>query len=137
MSTPIDDSVAVCALRCESLDNPLGIDVAAPRLSWQLTSSRRGVMQTAYQVQVSRAESGVIWDSGKVVSDNSTQVIYAGPDLESRRRYAWRVRVWDEADIVSAFTGKSINGAWKLRVRDLSAVDTGRLVSWTLSLQAQ
>jgi alpha-L-rhamnosidase len=104
MSTPIDDSVAVCALRCESLDNPLGIDVAAPRLSWQLTSSRRGVMQTAYQVQVSRAESGVIWDSGKVVSDNSTQVIYAGPDLESRRRYAWRARVWDEADIVSAWS---------------------------------
>src|SRR5262249_42962521 len=41
------------------------------------------------------------------------------------------------AQALSAFTGKSINGAWKLRVRDLAAVDTGTLVSWTLSLQAQ
>jgi subtilisin-like proprotein convertase family protein len=41
------------------------------------------------------------------------------------------------AQALSAFTGKSINGAWKLRVRDLSAADTGSLVSWTLSLQAQ
>ncbi len=41
------------------------------------------------------------------------------------------------AQALSAFTGKSINGAWKLRVRDLSASDTGSLVNWTLSLQAQ
>jgi subtilisin-like proprotein convertase family protein len=41
------------------------------------------------------------------------------------------------AQALSAFTGKAINGAWKLRVRDLAAVDTGTLLSWTLSLQAQ
>ena len=27
------------------------------------------------------------------------------------------------------------NGAWKLRVRDLAAADTGTLVSWELGLQ--
>ena len=41
------------------------------------------------------------------------------------------------AQSLSAFTGKAINGAWRLRVRDLAAIDTGTLVSWTLSLQAQ
>jgi len=41
------------------------------------------------------------------------------------------------AQSLSAFTGKAINGAWKLRVRDLAAVDTGTLNSWTLSLGAQ
>ena len=41
------------------------------------------------------------------------------------------------AQSLGAFTGKAINGAWRLRVRDLAAVDTGTFVSWTLSLQAQ
>jgi subtilisin-like proprotein convertase family protein len=41
------------------------------------------------------------------------------------------------AQALSAFTGKAINGAWKLRVRDLAAVDVGTLNSWTLSLGAQ
>ena len=41
------------------------------------------------------------------------------------------------AQSLGAFTGKAINGAWKLRVRDLAAQDVGPLVSWTLSLQAQ
>jgi subtilisin-like proprotein convertase family protein len=41
------------------------------------------------------------------------------------------------AQSLSAFTGKAINGAWKLRVRDLAAVDVGTLVSWSLSLRAQ
>jgi subtilisin-like proprotein convertase family protein len=41
------------------------------------------------------------------------------------------------AQSLAAFTGKAINGNWRLRVRDLAAADTGTLVSWTLSLQAQ
>ncbi len=41
------------------------------------------------------------------------------------------------AQSLAAFTGKAINGAWKLKIRDLAALDTGTLVSWTLSLQAQ
>jgi subtilisin-like proprotein convertase family protein len=41
------------------------------------------------------------------------------------------------AQSLAAFTGKAINGAWRLRVRDLAAADTGTLVSWTLSLEAQ
>jgi len=38
---------------------------------------------------------------------------------------------------LSAFTGKAISGNWTLKVRDLAAVDTGKLNSWTLSLTAQ
>ncbi len=41
------------------------------------------------------------------------------------------------AQSLAAFTGKAISGAWKLKVRDLAAQDTGTLNSWTLSLQAQ
>jgi subtilisin-like proprotein convertase family protein len=41
------------------------------------------------------------------------------------------------AQSLGAFTGKAINGAWRLRVRDLAGADVGTLVSWTLSLEAQ
>jgi trimeric autotransporter adhesin len=39
------------------------------------------------------------------------------------------------AQALSAFTGKATNGAWKLRVRDLAAADTGSLTSWELDLR--
>jgi len=39
------------------------------------------------------------------------------------------------AQALSAFTGKATNGAWKLRVRDLAAVDVGTLNSWALDLR--
>jgi alpha-L-rhamnosidase len=89
-------------LRIEYLEAPIGIDARAPRFSWQLTGSRRDAAQSAYQLLVARSESALfdgsalLWDSGRVSSDDSTQVSYAGPTLESRSRYFWRVRVWDE-----------------------------------------
>jgi subtilisin-like proprotein convertase family protein len=39
------------------------------------------------------------------------------------------------AQALSAFNGKATNGAWKLRVRDLAAADTGTLVFWELDLR--
>ena len=110
------------ALRCEYLKDPLGIDVAKPRLSWKIedriqesevrsqkTESRiqnpgsqiaRGVKQTAYQVLVAssqdllRKNQGDLWDSGKVESDQSLHVEYAGKPLISNMRCFWKVRVW-------------------------------------------
>ena len=41
------------------------------------------------------------------------------------------------AQSLSALTGKSIAGGWKLKVADLAAVDVGTLNSWTLSFAAQ
>ena len=84
----------VAGLRVEYLPNPLGIDVAKPRLSWRITSSERNTVQVAYQIQVTR-DAKVIWDSGRTTSDASVFVPYDGPALESRARYTWRVRVWD------------------------------------------
>ncbi|MGC4055185.1 MAG: hypothetical protein QM757_40635 [Paludibaculum sp.] len=82
------------ALRCEYLENPLGLDTATPRFSWQLTAGR----QSAYQIAV---ESGgaTIWDSGQVASAQSVHVPYGGAALQSRRRCAWKVRVWNEAGV--------------------------------------
>lgn len=90
-------------LRCEYQVNPLGIDTARPRLSWQLPASGRGVRQTAYRILVAssdallKADTGDLWDSGRVESAQSFGIEYAGRALRSRTRYGWKVKVWSSA----------------------------------------
>ena len=86
-------------LRTEYLTDPLGIDERHPGFSWRIESDRRGVLQTAYQIQVATSEkllaSGKpdMWDTGKKPSDACVQVRYAGKGLASRAAYFWRVRL--------------------------------------------
>ena len=95
-------AVSVGGLRCEYITNPLGVDVPHPRLSWVLTSPQRGEVQTAYQILVASSEEklkageGDLWDSGKVTSDQSTQLPYEGQTLPSRQHCYWKVQVWDK-----------------------------------------
>ena len=89
---------APTSLRCEYLDNPMGIDMAKPRFFWVLGHAERGQVQSAYQIVVStdpKAAAGDVWDSGKVASAKSTQVAFAGKALESGKSYFWKVRTWD------------------------------------------
>lgn len=85
-------------LRCDSLFEPMGIDTIAPSLSWQLVDSRRGAMQTAYEITVANSASGKadVWDSGRVASAQSAGVPYGGPALQPSHRFFWRVQVWDK-----------------------------------------
>ena len=93
----------VAGLQCEYAVNPLGVDAPRPRLSWTLDARERGQMQTAYQILVAsspdalRKHTGDQWDSGKVLSDQTSQIVYAGKSLGSGSRICWKVRVWDQA----------------------------------------
>jgi len=95
---------------CEHWENPLGVDVAQPCLSWILKSSRRGDRQTAYQILAASTRSrlnkdtGDLWDSGKVVSDDTIQISYAGKPLKSSQQIFWKVRVWDAHGQVSGWS---------------------------------
>src|SRR5258708_4920118 len=96
-----DTVVEIAALRAEYKENPLGIDAREPRLSWQIQANGRGVTQSAYQVRVARSERdlhegrNLVWDSGRISSDESAHCPYKGPALQSGQRYYWQVRVWD------------------------------------------
>lgn len=86
-------------LLTENRVNPIGLDVAIPRLSWQLISARQNVQQTAYEIRVSTDAAllakGTSWQSGRVASDQSVHVPYGGAALQPSQRYFWQVRIWD------------------------------------------
>ncbi len=94
IATSITAQVKLQNLLTENLTNPVGIDVQQPRFSWQLVSDRRNVSQTAYEITVSGAK-GSMWKSGKIMSDRSVHVPYAGTALQPGKKYTWEVRVWD------------------------------------------
>eukprot|EP01136_Pigoraptor_vietnamica_P012657 Opistho-1_new@52826 len=88
---------SVSHLLTENNPNPLEVDEALPRFSWQLTATQRNTMQTAYAIQVWEAgnKKNTVWNSGKVISDQSVYVPYAGKALQSGKKYNWSVQVWD------------------------------------------
>jgi len=92
--------IQVQNLRCEMLNNPLGIDVTQPRFSWQITATQRNVQQESYQIIVASskeklaADNGDLWNSGKVQSNQSIHVTYAGKALQSRDNCFWKVKVF-------------------------------------------
>lgn len=116
-----DSPATVEHLRCEYRVDPQGIDIVQPRLSWEMRDSRRGAKQTAYQILVAgtpeklAADQGDLWDSGKVVSDQSTQVVYAGKPLQSRMPCCWKVRVWDTAGKPTSYSKPA---SWSMGLLD-------------------
>jgi alpha-L-rhamnosidase len=123
---PTAGPLAPTGLTCEYMVDPLGIDSPQPRLSWTLSHMERSQGQNAYQLLVSTspgADAGDQWDTGKVSSEQSAFVRYAGPALKSRTSYFWKVRYWDRngrpgpysavARFETAFLpGTSMGGEW-------------------------
>jgi len=109
----VSSAVAILNPRTELKTSPLGIDVAKPRLSWELHSDARGIIQTAYEIIVSNNQQNVennigsSWQSGKVVSHSTFGVVFAGKPLASFTRYFWKVRIWDGNDQPSEWSSVS------------------------------
>jgi alpha-L-rhamnosidase len=96
------DSFKLVNLRAEYKANPVGIDAAKPRLSWEITFSGRNFIQSAYQIKAAGTEKelksgkNLLWDSGKIESDKSNQIAYNGTPLISGQRVYWQVKIWDK-----------------------------------------
>ena len=102
LSCSVDKKVEVVDLKCEYLENPLGIEINTPRLSWKLKDEGNNIKQKAYRILVSSNREklenniGDLWDTDTLFSDQSTQVIYNGSELISRQKAFWKVRIWDQ-----------------------------------------
>lgn len=113
----IGKDLEVTNLRTEYKTNPLGLDLKAPRFSWELLAADRNVSQTAYHILVSDNLSlldkniGNVWDSKLVQSDASIQVAYKGQPLQSAKTYYWKVKVSDNKKRTSSW---SKSGMWQM-----------------------
>ncbi|MGY1495773.1 family 78 glycoside hydrolase catalytic domain [Streptomyces sp. QTS52] len=90
----MDTTTTVVGLRTADDSGLVATPYPQPRLSWSLASERPGVLQHAYEIQVSTAPA---FDdpasSGEVESDLVTDHTWPAPPLRSREVRYWRVRV--------------------------------------------
>ena len=142
-SQPVDNSVrsslTINGTTCEYLENPLGIDVVKPRLSWEMNSPQFNKSQSAYEILVASSieklnnNQGDLWDTGKELSGQSVHVTYAGSSLKSRQKCYWKVRVWDESDKISEWS--EVN-SWEMAFLnesewEASWIEAPRVYNWT------
>ncbi|MBD3352849.1 MAG: alfa-L-rhamnosidase, partial [Candidatus Lokiarchaeota archaeon] len=101
MKEDMINMIKIDELKCEYLENPLGIDVKSPRLSWILKSKIKGQKQTAYRILAAsnigliNQDHGDLWDSGKIDSNESVNIPYNGVALKKCMEVYWKVKIWD------------------------------------------
>ena len=93
-------------LRCEYRENPLGLDVQVPRISWQIHAEERSWLQAAYQIQVSLEVgfNSLVWDSGKVLSAQCLHVELTSLTPQASQRYYYQVQVWNDQDEITEWS---------------------------------
>ncbi len=117
--------IGASKLKVEYMENPVGIDIPDPRFSWISVSEKRGCSQSACHIEVAKKAEDLVndgpkvWDTGKIQSSNSVNIVYEGEPLETGETYFWRVRVWDQngeaglwSRIASFHVGPMENSDW-------------------------
>ncbi len=112
------------ALTVDDLAAPVGLGLTDVYFGWQIADGRRGAVQSAYRVVVSRPVLGgpkhgaapVVWNSGKVLSAEQAFVPYGGPALSPDTTYQWTVQTWD---------GKGVSGPGAVAATFDTGLDDG------------
>ena len=97
-------------LLVNGVSDPLAIDRDTTRFTWMSPDTTRGERQTAFQILVASSVEGLTgekadyWNSGKVDSDQSASVEYAGKALPATARFWWKVRAWDQNGKASRYS---------------------------------
>jgi alpha-L-rhamnosidase len=120
-------------LKLDEMSNPLGFENLKPNFSWEIKPNGKSTKQTAYQIIVSSTEDnlkkdlGDIWNSNKTKGTASTKIEFKGKVLESRKKYFWKVKIWNEKAKPSTW---SETGNWEmglLNMTDWTATWIGKL----------
>ena len=98
------------ALTVDGLTAPIGLGTTDVWFAWRVNDSRRGAVQSAYRIVVSRmagagpssgepwaSGTAVVWDSGRMQSADQAFVSYGGPPLAPDSVYRWTVQTWAAA----------------------------------------
>ncbi|SFE16776.1 Alpha-L-rhamnosidase N-terminal domain-containing protein [Chitinophaga sp. CF118] len=107
----------VTNLLCEHKVSPNGVNASAPSFSWQIVTTQRGYLQSAYQLQI--ADDSALLSKQTAGIIKSTQPVHTGKKLLPAHRYYWRVQVWDQqnhasgwSDVTSFTTGLFTPADW-------------------------
>ena len=94
-------------LKTEFLTEPLGIDAAHPRFTWEYTNEEKDFRVSKYEIKIGTSPENLKIYSGKEV-------------LKPHTRYYWNVTVWDDknrkcktSQITFFETAKMQSGDWK------------------------
>ena len=118
--------LSISDLQCEYLDAPLAIDNTSPHFSWKMDSKQEGAHSIAYQILVAtdwsklNEQEADLWNTGKVIDENSNGIVYQGKTLDSRSFAYWKVRVWNQNDEVSEWSEATSFGIGMLSENDWS-----------------
>lgn len=102
--------LSVYNLRCENLQNPLGVNTLFPRFSWKINSTKNETEQKSFQLMVAtdsvllENDKANLWNSEVISSSESILVPYNGKPLKPGVFVYWKVRVWDESGEVSSWS---------------------------------
>jgi len=84
-----------------------------PFFGWIVNSDQNNTVQTDFQILVASSleniqkNIGDCWDSGRIKSDQSINISYAGKELRPNAVYFWKVKTWDNHGKESAFSSVS------------------------------
>jgi alpha-L-rhamnosidase len=104
--------IEITELKCNYKNNPSGVN-RNPRFSWILHSVERNQFQSAYHILLSddslllKENTGNIWDTKKVISEQSINILCNSNALAPAKEYFWKVKVWDKDGKESSWSSPS------------------------------
>ena len=97
-------------LRCNACASPIQVDDPRPSFSWRLVSEERDAVQRSFRLEVFRTVGDgrlPVWDTARVRTGETLQILYNGDALLPDERYEWAVTVWDSEDETPACRAES------------------------------
>ncbi|MCO6043280.1 family 78 glycoside hydrolase catalytic domain [Aeoliella sp. ICT_H6.2] len=103
---------APSGLSCEFLRSPERTVIydPEPEFAWRCGAGFNAYAQSAYRIKLQRTDlpeqdpQTLLWDSGRVASDQSINIKYGGSPLAAGGRYEWRVQSWNSQGEPSAWS---------------------------------
>lgn len=108
-SSMLIDEMAPSQENCQTVE----ITTSRPFFGWIVPGETSYTTQTAFQIFLSDnkqaliLDRGSLWNTGKVLSNKSSNITYNGDPLQEGKIYYWKVRIWDNHGKVSEFSAIS------------------------------
>jgi len=88
-------------------EHPMNVE-GAPLFGWWVNDEDYDEVQTAYEIRLyDGVTEALVWDSGKVESDQQASVPYIGEALKPGYPYSWEVSTWDSRDQQSPYSDRA------------------------------